>query len=357
MWLGRGGAMNLLSGASFQRASLRRGFFALLALILLFAANNVVAARDQTIDKPFHRGRSFAQDAPGQICAIYQASDGFLWLASAQPLYRFDGIHFKAFIPDGGRSVYVIACIIILWLVHVLWLRRASVLTRRTLEAKHAERERITRNLHDTLLQGLQGIVLQFQAALDELNNESKAKKSLEDALDAAERVVVEARIGVLDLRSNEEGDLLDKLRLVTSELSKGCSMRFSIVTEGVVRCLRHHVQGEIVLIAKEAIFNAFQHSRGTLLEIELAYQCEGLRVRVRDNGDGMQEHIVTFGRPGHWGLEGMRERASHLSSTLRIWSREGAGTEVELFVSGKQAYLHSSERSLIRRFISRFRS
>jgi signal transduction histidine kinase len=349
--------MNLLSGASFQRASLSRGFFALLTLILLFVTNNVVAARDQTIDEPFHRSRSFAQGAPGQIRAIHQTSDGFLWGASAQSLYRFDGIHFEEFIPDDNRSVYVIACIIILWLVHVLWLRRACVVTRRAIEAKHAERERIARNLHDTLLQGLQGIVLQFQAALDELNNEPKAKKSLEEALDAAERVVVEARIGVLDLRSSEEGDLVEKLRLVTSELSKGCSMQFNIVTEGVVRRLSPHVQGEIVLIAKEAIFNAFQHSRGTLLEIELAYQCEGLRVRVRDNGDGMPEHIVAFGRPGHCGLQGMRERASHLSSPLRIWSREGAGTEVELFVSGKQAYLHSSERSLIRRFISRFRS
>jgi signal transduction histidine kinase/ligand-binding sensor domain-containing protein len=255
------------------------------------------------------------------------------------------------------RLLCVAACVIVLWLMHLLRVRRASVMTHRTLEAKHIERERIARNLHDTLLQGLQGIVLQFQAALDQLNNEPKAKKSLEEALDAAERVVVEARVGVLDLRSNDDGDLVEKLHLVTSELSKGCSMQFSLLTEGVVRRLDPYVKREIILIAKEAIFNAFQHSRATLLEVELAYQCEGLRVRIRDNGDGMPEHILALGRPGHWGLEGMRERAKHLSSPLRIWSREGAGTEVELFVSGRAVYLDSVERSFIRRLISRFRS
>src|SRR5205085_2650828 len=84
---------------------------------------------------------------------------------------------------------------------------------------------------------------------------------------------------------------------------------------------------------------NAFHHSRARSVEIEIGYSSEGLRMRIRDNGCGIDPAILESGRSGHWGLQGMRERAEHVGATITLWSRQGLGTEVDLLVPARVSF------------------
>jgi len=88
-----------------------------------------------------------------------------------------------------------------------------------------------------------------------------------------------------------------------------------------------------------EALTNAFQHASALKIETEITYESSALRIRVRDDGVGIDKTVVANGHPDHWGLTGMRERARAIRAELNIWSRESAGTEVELVISASIAY------------------
>jgi nitrate/nitrite-specific signal transduction histidine kinase len=134
-------------------------------------------------------------------------------------------------------------------------------------------------------------------------------------------------------------GDLREVLEQTGVELTADQNMRFKILIEGRPRDLTSQAYWEVLSIAKEAMFNAYQHSNGTLLEAEIAYLSSALRVRLRDNGVGILEEVLQAGRPNHWGISGMRERADKISAKLSIWSREGEGCEIELLVPACVAY------------------
>ena len=109
--------------------------------------------------------------------------------------------------------------------------------------------------------------------------------------------------------------------------------VRCEISVTGRAKQLKHAAQEQINLIAKEALVNALLHSQGTCVEIELEYSARRLRVVVRDNGCGIDPQMVRSRRDSPWGLSGMRERAGNIGAQLTVWSRPGAGTEVELSV------------------------
>jgi signal transduction histidine kinase len=106
--------------------------------------------------------------------------------------------------------------------------------------------------------------------------------------------------------------------------------------------------------IAREALRNAFCHAQASKIEAEITYAERLLRLRIRDNGTGIDPNVVDTGRDGHWGLQGMRERAQQIGAQLEIWSQAGAGTEVELSIPGSIAYAVSSARSGFRLFRKR---
>jgi signal transduction histidine kinase len=102
-------------------------------------------------------------------------------------------------------------------------------------------------------------------------------------------------------------------------------------MVEGQPRPLQPVVRDEVYKIGREALVNALRHAQATRIEVEIEYGARALRVLVRDDGSGIEPEVLRSGRDGHFGLEGMRERAEMIGGRLRVWSTAGAGTEVEL--------------------------
>lgn len=203
-----------------------------------------------------------------------------------------------------------------------------------------AERERIARELHDTLLQGIQGLMLRFQAAANRVST-PEIRETLDDALERADAVLVEGRARVRDLRStSESGELAQRLLDLASRLVDGEAPRVDLAVEGKPRALHPLVQEEALRIAEEAIRNVVNHAGATKLDMRLTYGRNEFVLRVRDNGAGIPEATLSAGsRTGHFGLVGMRERAQQIGGRLHMASSEGAGTEVALLVPARAAY------------------
>src|SRR5262249_36063967 len=120
--------------------------------------------------------------------------------------------------------------------------------------------------------------------------------------------------------------------------LHEAASLRINVL--GQPRPLRPLIRDEVYRISREALVNAFRHAEAREIEVEIEFAARALRVLVRDDGRGIDPEVLRAGREGHWGLSGMRERAEEMGARLKVWSRERAGTEVELSVPGEIAYL-----------------
>jgi signal transduction histidine kinase len=199
------------------------------------------------------------------------------------------------------------------------------------------ERARIARELHDTLFQGFLGASLHLQYALEQVPADSPGLPSVSYAAELVRRVIDEGRRVLEGLRSSSTGhtSLEEAFSGLRDEFTAGRA-RLRIFIAGRPKTLKPAVQEQIYLIAREALMNALHHSAATDIEAEVEYAPRLLRVMVRDNGCGMDSHVIHSGRPGHWGLLGMRERARSIGAQLRVWSRRGAGTEVEISVQGQ---------------------
>jgi signal transduction histidine kinase/ligand-binding sensor domain-containing protein len=216
------------------------------------------------------------------------------------------------------------------------------------LEERLSERERIARELHDTLLQGFQGLMLRFQTAIDE-RDQVQSHRMMELAMDRADEVLIEGRQRVHALRADSivVKELSAALAAYGEELATQYSIPFRMTLVGTPAVLDPLVRDECYRIGREALLNAFQHSGASQVEAEVSYDRAVVHLRVRDNGRGMELNILTEGRPGHWGIFGMRERASEIGAELNIWSKPSAGTEIDLSVPGHKIY--RNERSRLR--------
>jgi signal transduction histidine kinase/ligand-binding sensor domain-containing protein len=235
---------------------------------------------------------------------------------------------------------FFIACSTLV-MVYRLRVRQLAHAYNLRLEGRVAERTRIARELHDTLLQGFQGITLRIQGVSKNMPVEDPLRKKMDEVLDRADEVLREARQGVRNLRrrTTHENELSNRLAKRGEELSQGNTARFTLVIVGNPKVLESTVQDEAYRIVGEALTNAFQHASASTIEIEVTYDSSALRIRVRDDGVGIDKAVLTNGQPGHWGLTGMRERAQAIRAELNIWSRESAGTEVELVIPASIAY------------------
>jgi signal transduction histidine kinase len=228
-----------------------------------------------------------------------------------------------------------------LWCVYLLRMRQVASGIRARMAERLGERERIARELHDTLLQGIQGLILKFHAVAKQIPGGDPIRQNMESALDCAEEVVTEGRERVLNLRASEAStnDLADMFPLLAGQAPHGSTASLRVVIEGSPRPLHPWVREEVYSIGREAILNSFRHADSTHIEVEIIYDTRELRVRIRDNGRGMDPEILNAGKQGHWGLQGMRERARNIGAELQIWSGVRNGTEVDLRVPGLRAY------------------
>jgi signal transduction histidine kinase len=239
---------------------------------------------------------------------------------------------------------------LLLWALHQLRLRQQAREFNMRLEERIGERTRIARDLHDTLLQGFHGLLLRFQTVYALLpGRPEEAKQSLASAIDQAAETITEGRDAVQDLRSStvETNDLAVAIRALAEELSAGGTNPnatvFQIEVEGRPRNLHPLLRDEVYRIAAEALRNAFRHAQAGQIEVELQYDEMQLRLRIRDNGKGIEPKVLSEeGRAGHFGLHGMRERAKLAGGKLTVWSEHDSGTEVELVIPAATAYVTS---------------
>jgi signal transduction histidine kinase len=201
------------------------------------------------------------------------------------------------------------------------------------------ERTRIAQELHDTLLQGFFAVSLRLRSAADLLPADSAVKKQFSSALHQMDSVLEEGRRAIQGLRSPQElyPSLGHALAGVPTDLGLLSPAGFRVVVEGRKRELKAALCDEIYRIGREAIVNAHRHSRANHIEAEVEYRSSGLRIAVRDDGCGIDPQLLR--RSGHWGLQGMRERAERIGAQLRILSKVALGTEVELCVPSRVAF------------------
>ncbi|PTL81591.1 sensor histidine kinase [Vitiosangium sp. GDMCC 1.1324] len=245
-------------------------------------------------------------------------------------------------------ALCALAAAVLLWGVYQLRLRQVAAQLRARLEARAQERERIARELHDTLLQSTQGLILGIQGLAAELPEAHPTRGKIEAALDRADQVMEEARDRVRDLRAEytADQDLSQVFAQLGEELARERSTRFCVLVKGTPRDMPGAVSDEAYRIGREALLNAFAHARAQAVEVELIYEPGAFLLRVRDDGTGIAEEVLEQGsRPGHWGIVGMRERAQRLGGQLELWSRAGAGTEVQLRLQAVIAYAAMARR------------
>jgi signal transduction histidine kinase len=203
------------------------------------------------------------------------------------------------------------------------------------------ERNRIARELHDTLLQTLLGALCQLGVAVDSLPPESQVKSKLDPILHIMELGIEEGRNAIQGLRSSDSrrSDLAASLSAIHQEFSTEHGVDFRVHVVGQEQPLRPAIQDEIYRIGREALVNAFCHAEAKRIDLELEYTSSGLTIRVLDDGCGMEPQILHTGRQGHWGLTGMRERAARIGGLLKIFSSSSAGTEIQLSVPTRFAF------------------
>jgi ligand-binding sensor domain-containing protein/signal transduction histidine kinase len=247
------------------------------------------------------------------------------------------------------RVAVVLLFLLALGALYQLRLRQVARVVRARMEERLEERERIARDLHDTLLQSVQGLILKFSAVSKQIPPDLPARNLLENTLDHADEVLAEGRDRIRNLRVHSVtlSDLPSAFRSVAEETLQGREVVFKTVVEGRVRDLHPMVLEESYCIGREAIINALSHSEGQHVEAEIAYDARQFRLRIRDDGRGIDNAILDAGgRSGHWGIQGMHERAQKIGGQLKIWSRPETGTEIELTVPGSTAYPRATQRA-----------
>jgi len=246
-------------------------------------------------------------------------------------------------------AAVAVGALCVLLTVSQLRLRRVARQFNVRLEDRVNERTRIARDLHDTLLQSFHAVLLRFRAATYLLpDRPEEAKATFDRAIDDATEAIVDARNAVQGLRasSDPKTTLVDAIAALAKELetedARSSRPQFTMHVEGTPGVLQPLVRDDVYRIAREALHNAFRHADATQVEADVRYDRRQFRLRIRDDGKGIEGGMLKAGRSGHFGLAGMRERAELLGGTLTLWSERGSGTEVELTIPASVAYAKS---------------
>ena len=230
------------------------------------------------------------------------------------------------------------------WMSRVYTLREKSILRTR-LEERFQERERIARELHDTLLQSIQGMMLSFQAVAESLPGGSRARDSMERALDRAEQVIAEGRDRITGLRGQmaPTEDLATAFQALKLEAGVPFSANYQVSNVGEPLVLLNDVRDAFYQVGKEAVFNSLRHAEATDITVTFTYKPDRFEMLVVDNGIGIDPlYQRMHGRPEHGGLRGMYERADRIDASLTMVSTPQEGTRITLTLPGSAAYINS---------------
>lgn len=198
------------------------------------------------------------------------------------------------------------------------------------------ERVRLSRELHDTLLQSLVGVALEFDAVSKTLeSNPTSARERVIKIREQVEEYIREARRSIWSLRSPalDTGDLVDALRDSAARAVAGHDVAFSFTQSGEARRLSSNAQHQLLRIGQEALLNAARHSGGTAITMTLRYDAASVVLTIADNGRGFDSARGAERTTDHYGLTTMQERAQQAGGTLTITSTPGRGTTVEAVV------------------------
>jgi hypothetical protein len=298
--------------------------------------------RDAHWQEPGTRRQAFYSDLPpGQYRFHATACNndgvwnevGAVLTFSVAPAY-YQTFWFRLLCVCSGLAVFSLA--------YRLRVRQIAAGINTRFDERLAERTRMARDFHDTLLQTIQGSKMVADDALEEYADPIQMRHALERLSAWLAQAMQEGRSALNSLRSSttEGNDLVEALRRAGEELLFQHSIEFGLSVEGASREMHPIVRDEVYRIGYEAIRNACAHSEASRLTVELSY-VENLTLRVRDNGKGIDPDVAAKGKGGHFGLIGMYERASRVRGKLTLSSSPGVGTEVELVVPRKIAFQH----------------
>ncbi len=285
---------------------------------------------------------------PGSYQFQVSASNGEEWTDSLVPLRL-----------EVSPAIYQtwwfnVSCLLLgLGVAWLIWRARIRFVTEQVhslLSERLAERERVARELHDTLLQGFQGLMMRFHLATQSIPSTDPARSEMEEALDSADLLLVESRDRIRDLRYEtlQQVSISEALTALADEFAEPSAWQLQIVTRDAPRDLNPVSYWEIYAIAKEALINSFRHSEASEILVTLSFDTARFTIEVTDNGQGIDPDVLNGRkRANHWGLSGMRERAANLRAELKIVSSPGRGTAIKLSIPAALAY--QTDRSVSR--------
>lgn len=239
------------------------------------------------------------------------------------------------------RSLCACLSLLLLWMLYLTRLRQLERQFELTLKTRIDERVRIARDLHDTLLQGFLSASMQLDVVEDQLPAGSSTKALVQRILQMMRQVTEEGRNALQHLRLSDTGS--EDLANALSKLAEECPTReivdFRVVARGTPRPLHLDIRNEVYLIAREAVHNAFIHAQPKAVHVEISYASRFFRLLISDDGCGIDPKTLSEGKEGHWGLAGMRERSESIGARLKLRSRIGSGTELELTLPARIAF------------------
>jgi signal transduction histidine kinase len=236
----------------------------------------------------------------------------------------------------------VVLVLLLAWYLVTLRIRAVTAGYEVRMRERLAERDRIARELHDTLLQGLQSIVLRFQVVANLMSPEDPARELQLESLARADTVLLDVREKVRDLREADDrpGTLIDDIQLDFEELRGGNGPTLKMIVTGTSRPLAAAIRSELQSIIKEILFNSLQHADASEIVCTVEFGAVRFAATVSDNGKGIPEEVLAAGsRVGHWGLIGIRERAEKIKAVVTIQSST-AGTAVSVALDARYAYI-----------------
>ena len=233
---------------------------------------------------------------------------------------------------------------LLMWALYHLRVRQIARILSVRFDERLAERTRMARELHDTFLQTIQGSKLVAEHALKSSDDRVRMVRALEQLADWLGRATEEGRAALNSLRisTTQRNDLAEALKRATEESRTQSPMEVSFSVVGDAREMHPTVRDEVYRIGYEAIRNACAHSRARRLNVALSY-ARDLSLRVSDDGVGIDPSIADRGRDGHFGLQGMRERAARIGGKLTVVSSANSGTEITVVVPAGIVFKNSN--------------